>query len=354
MEIKGRGASLNPDNRFDKLHYDFNHEQTGLTEAELAENPPVHPKTQFFRDFSKSILAENNSPDLGFRYSINPYRGCEHGCAYCYARPTHEYLGFSAGIDFETKIMVKENAPDLLRDKFMSRSWQPELIVVSGNTDCYQPAERGFGITRKILQVMNEFKNPCAMITKNALITRDLDILKEMNEWNGISVTLSITSLDNDLIGVLEPRTSRAESRLRAVRELSQAGIPVNVNLAPMISGLNDHEIPAILNAAKEAGAISAAMIPVRLPLTVLPVFTQWLETHRPLRKEKVLSHIRDIRGGKLNDANFGSRMKGTGVMADQMRQLFKIYRKKYGLDAEYPELSTAHFKRPGDQLSLF
>jgi DNA repair photolyase len=354
MEIKGRGASLNPDNRFDKLHYDFAHEQAGMTEAEWAENPPVHPKTQFFRDSSKSILSENNSPDLGFRYSINPYRDCEHGCAYCYARPTHEYLGFSAGIDFETKIMVKERAPELLREKFMSRSWQPELIVVSGNTDCYQPAECGFQITRKILEVMNEFKNPVGVITKNALITRDLDILREMAQWNGVSTTISLTSLDNDLIGTLEPRTSRAEARLRAVRELSAAGIPVTVNLAPMISGLNDHEIPAILKAAAEAGACSAAMIPVRLPLTVLPVFTQWLEVHRPLRKEKVLSHIRDIRGGKLNDANFGSRMKGSGVMAEQMRQLFEIHSKKYGLDKKFPELSTESFQRPTDQLSLF
>jgi len=354
MEIKGRGASHNPDNRFDRLAYDFQHELEGRTAQDIEENPPVSPKTQFLRDSSRSILAENNSPDLGFRYSINPYRGCEHGCAYCYARPTHEYLGFSAGLDFETKIMVKPDAPELLREKFMSKSWQPELIVVSGNTDCYQPAERQFRLTRKILEVMAEFKNPVGMITKNALVTRDLDILSGMAKWNGVSVTLSITSLDAELTGLLEPRTSRPRARLRAVEMLSKAGIPVNVNVAPVIPGLNDHEIPAILKEAKESGARTAAMIPVRLPLTVLPIFEHWLETHRPLRKEKVLSLIRDVRGGKLNDPNFGSRMKGSGPIADQLQQMFRIYRTKYGLDKKFSNLSTGHFKRPTDQLTLF
>ncbi len=352
MSIKGRGTDSNPANRFDKLHVNLEHEVPPVMAGDEVEE--VAPRTQLFRDSSKSILAENNSPDLGFRYSINPYRGCEHGCAYCYARPTHEYLGFSAGLDFETKIMVKENAPDLLREKFMSKSWRPELIVLSGNTDCYQPVERKIGLTRKILQVMLEFGNPVGVITKNALITRDVEVLRELAKKNLVSCTLSITSLDNDLAAALEPRTSRPQARLNAVRILSDAGVPVNVNVAPMIPGLNDHEMPAILKAASENGARSAAFIPVRLPLAVLPIFSDWLEKHRPLRKEKVLSNIRDIRGGKLNDSQFGTRMKGEGAKADQIRQMFRIYSAKYGLDKKFPELSLEQFVRPSNQLTLF
>lgn len=352
MSIKGRGTDTNPANRFEKLHVDLTHEAAPVMEGDDVEE--VSPRTQIFRDSSKSILAENNSPDLGFRYSINPYRGCEHGCAYCYARPTHEYLGFSAGLDFETKIMVKENAAELLREKFLSKSWQPELIVLSGNTDCYQPIERKLSLTRKILEVMLEFGNPVGVITKNALITRDLDLYEKMARKNLVNCTLSITSLDNDLAAALEPRTSRPQARLRAVKLLSDAGVPVNVNVAPMIPGLNDHELPAILKAASENGARSAAFIPVRLPLAVLPIFTDWLEKHRPLRKEKVLANIRDIRGGKLNDAQFGTRMKGEGAKADQIRQMFRIYAAKYGLDKKFPELSVEHFNRPSNQLTLF
>lgn len=352
MSIKGRGTDTNPANRFEKLHVDKNHEAPPILETD--EIDTVLPRTEFLRDSSKSILAENDSPDLDFRYSINPYRGCEHGCAYCYARPTHEYLGFSAGLDFETKIVIKENAPILLREKFISKSWKPELIVVSGNTDCYQPIERKLGITRKILEVMLEFGNPVGVITKNALITRDVDILAELAKKNLVSATLSVTSLDNDLAATLEPRTSRPQARLNAIRILSEAGVPVNVNVAPMIPGLNDHELPAILKAASENGARSAAFIPVRLPLAVLPIFEDWLEKHRPLRKEKVLSNIRDLRGGKLNDYKFGSRMRGEGAKADQIRQMFRIYAAKYGLDKKYPNLSTDQFRRETTQLTLF
>ncbi len=343
MSIKGRGTSTNPFNRFDK-------HQVKLDDSE----PAVAPRTEILRDISRSIVAENDSPDIGFRYSINPYRGCEHGCAYCYARPTHEYLGFSAGLDFETKILVKENAPQLLREKLMSRSWKPELIVISGNTDCYQPLERKFRLTRGLLEVLLEFRNPAGLITKNHLITRDLDLLSEMAALNIVSTTISITSLDNDLIAALEPRTSRPAARLEAVAALAQAGVPVHVNVAPVIPGLNDHEIPKILKAAAEAGAKTAAFTPVRLPLAVLPIFTDWLETHRPLRKDKVLNAIRDVRRGKLNDSNFGTRMRGAGPVYDQISQLFKIHCAKLGLNKEKSNLTTEHFRRPSDQLSFF
>lgn len=348
--IKGRGAVGNTDNRFEKHQ----------VRAEPYENERFFDEekprlgTEFIKDSSKSIVAENNSPDIPFTYSVNPFRGCEHGCAYCYARPTHEYLGYSAGLDFETKILVKEEAPDLLREKLMSRSWKGEAITFSGNTDCYQPVERRLQLTRRCLEVCREFRNPVSVITKNALVTRDIDILKELATRNAAQVFLSITTLDDDLCGVLEPRTSRPAARLRAVRELSEAGIPVGVNVAPMILGLNDHEMAAILTASREAGATSAGFIPIRLPLAVLPLFEAWLEEHRPLRKNKVLENIRDIRGGKLNSAQFGDRMRGSGAMAENLRQMFKITCRKLGLNEKRFELDSSHFRRPTDQLSFF
>lgn len=342
---KGRGAQSNPSNRFDQ-------HQTNL-EEEVEALAPL-PRTEFIKDFSKSIVAENNSPDIPFRYSVNPYRGCEHGCAYCYARPTHEYLGYSAGIDFETKIIVKENAPELLREKLMSKSWTGEMITISGNTDCYQPIERKLEITRRCVEVMAQFNNPLAMITKNKLVTRDIDHLQKLAAVNAALVFISVTTLDHELCGVLEPRTSRPQARLEAIRQLAEAGIPVGVNVAPVIPGLTDHEMPAILKAAKEAGASSAGWTPLRLPLSVLPIFTEWLETHRPIRKQKVLEAIRGIRGGDLNDPNFGTRMRGQGPVAANMKQMFQIYSRKYGLDKKSFKLSSDHFQRPGDQLSLF
>lgn len=348
--IKGRGASSQPDNRFLKDSYEAEAQEW---DAYLEEEKPLL-RTEFIKDSSRTILAENKSPDIGFRYSLNPYRGCEHGCAYCYARPTHEYLGFSAGLDFESKIMVKEDAPELLREKLMSKSWEPQSVFMSGVTDCYQPAERKFQLTRRCLRVFADFKNPVGLITKNALITRDLDILEELASFKGVMVFLSVTTLDDKLGAVLEPRTSRPAARLEAIRRLAERGIPVGVNAAPMIPGLNDHEMPAILKAAAEAGATMAGFTMVRLPLTVLPVFTEWLEVHRPGEKEKILSRIRDVRGGKLNDANFGSRMRGEGALAEHMAQMFKIYSRKYGFNRDKVELSTEHFQRPGDQLKLF
>ena len=347
--IKGRGSVGNTLNRFDRQHIILEPYE-GL---EFEDEQPLL-RTEFLRDASRSIVTENDSPDIGFRYSVNAYRGCEHGCAYCYARPTHEYLGHSAGLDFESKIYVKQEAPKLLREKLMSRSWQGELIVFSGNTDCYQPVERQMKLTRQCLEVMTEFKNPFSLITKNALVTRDIDVIQKNAAIGAALVYISITTLDDDLCSKLEPRTSRPASRLRAIAELSQAGIPVGVNVAPCIPGLTDHEMPTILKAARDAGALSAGFTPVRLPLAVTPLFTAWLEEHRPLRKEKVLENIRNMRDGKLNDASFGSRMRGKGAIAENMRQMFKITTKKLGMNERKFELDSSQFCRPGDQLSLF
>lgn len=348
-DIRGRGASSNFSNRYDSLTYEPTEEDF---DNYLEEEKPLL-RTQVFKDTSRTIITQNKSPDIGFTYSINAYRGCEHGCAYCYARPTHEYLGMSPGLDFESKIFIKEDAPTLLREALMKKSWEPEVIFMSGITDCYQPLERKYELTRGCLKVLAEFKNPVGMITKNALVTRDVDILAEMAAWQGAQVYLSITSLDPDVTARLEPRTSRPAARLKAVETLAKAGVPVGVNVAPCIPGLNDHEMPMILKAAADAGATSAGFTPLRLPSTVLPIFSEWLDVHDPLKKEKVLNYVRDMRGGKLNDPNFGSRMRGQGPRADAMRQMFQLYTRKYGLNLKDLQLSTAHFKRPTNQLTF-
>jgi len=348
--IKGRGASSDPQQRFQALHTKAEPNEADEYTAE-ADKPLL--RTEFIRDTSKSVVTENQSPDIPFTYSVNPYRGCEHGCAYCYARPTHEYLGYSAGLDFESKIMVKEDAPDLLRHKLMSKSWTGEYIMFSGNTDCYQPIERKLQITRKCLEVMAHFKNPFGIITKNSLVTRDIDIISEMAKLNAATVVISVTSLDENLCRDLEPRTARPQARLRTIETLAKAGIPVGVNVSPVIPGLNDMEVPKILKAARAAGATFAGTQPVRLPLAVAPIFEEWLSVHRPERKEKILELIRDIRGGKMNDPRFGSRFKGEGPVAANLRQMFEIYARKEGFNLKRKPLSSAHFCRPGDQLSL-
>lgn len=348
MKYKGRGtASLLP-NRFDKLHREKIDESSFSVDADPA------PQTQVIEDHSKSILAKNSSPDICFTYSINPYRGCEHGCAYCYARPSHEYLGYSAGLDFETKIVIKPDAPTLLREALSKKSWEPQVIMMSGITDCYQPLEKKYQLTRQCLEVLWEFKNPVSIITKNHLITRDIDILSEMAKLNLCHVTLSITTLDNDLCGVLEPRTSRPKYRLQAISDLAQAGISAGVNVAPIIPGLTDSELPEILKASAEAGAKHAGYVPLRLPLSVAPIFEEWLRSHRPDRAQKVLNHQKSLRGGKLNDANFGSRMRGEGVFAENTRQLFELFCKKYHLNEDDRSLETKHFSAPKSQLDLF
>lgn len=342
-----RGVSANPANRFESIHLE--------PDAEWNPEDDVLPRTQFLKDHSQSILTQNDSPDVGFGTSVNPYRGCEHGCIYCYARPTHEYLGFSSGLDFESKIMVKENAPELLRKQLSSPKWKPQVIFLSGVTDCYQPVERKLKLTRRCLEVLAEFRNPVAIVTKNLLVTRDLDLLSELARHHAASVYLSITTLDPELRSIMEPRTSPPLARLAAIRKLSEAGIPAGVLVAPIIPGLTDHEIPAILKAAAEAGASAAHFTVVRLPYSVAPLFELWLETHFPDRKEKVLNRLRAMRGGKLYDAQWGTRFRGDGIFADQIEQMFDVARRKAGIKNEGRELSTAAFRRPdGAQLSLW
>jgi DNA repair photolyase len=391
-KISGRGSAINTDNRFERHSYresdaSFEYRQEAYPEnfgrdgfdptnpgnpgGNFEDGSEINPRTKFFRDNSRTIITHNNSPDVSFDSSVNAYRGCEHGCAYCYARPTHEYLGLSAGLDFESKIIVKENAPALLREELMSKKWQPQVLVMSGVTDCYQPIERKLRLTRGCLEVMAEFRNPVALITKNHLITRDKDILADLARDNAARTFISITTLDAELCGVLEPRTSRPQFRLQAIRELAEAGIPVGVNVAPVIPGLNDHEIPAILKAAREAGAEFAGYTLLRLPLSVRPIFEEWVRVHRPDRADKIIHQIQDVRGGRagaakseesvrMNDARFGSRMRGEGVLADQLRQLFKLHCRREGFNQRDFELSTAAFKRPPEekpaspQLDLF
>jgi DNA repair photolyase len=267
----------------------------------------------------------------------------------------HEYLGFSAGLDFESKILVKQNAPELLRKELSSSRWKPQVLAMSVATDCYQPVERKLRITRRCLEVLAEFRNPVAVVTKNHLVTRDIDLLSELAHYDAAVVMVSLTTLDDDLRRVMEPRTSRPARRLAAIEALAQAGIPVGVMIAPIIPGLTDHEIPALLSAAAEAGASFAAYTPVRLPYAVRPLFEDWLERHFPERKEKVLNRIRSMRGGKLNDPRFGSRMRGEGIFAEQIAQLFSISRRRAGIGEKHsPKLSTAAFRRAGSQPTLF
>jgi DNA repair photolyase len=345
--IHGRGTAENPPNRFEKLVY--------LRDPDLDDGEQPLSKTQFLRDVSKSLITYNDSPDVGFDASINPYRGCEHGCIYCYARPYHEYLGFSSGLDFETRILVKEDAPDLLRKELASRRWTPKILAISGVTDPYQPIERKLQLTRRCLEVLAEFRNPTIIITKNGLVARDLDQLRELARYDAAAVCVSVTTLDAELARVMEPRTSTPANRLDAIRTLSEAGVPVRVLVAPVIPGLTDHEITSIITSAADAGARYAGYVVVRLPYAVKELFESWLEEHFPDRKKKVLNRIREMRGGKLNDPNFGSRMKGQGVFAEQIKSMFKLACRKAGIEEGGPELSTAAFRRPdGAQLGLF
>jgi DNA repair photolyase len=344
-EAKGRGSQLNPPNRFGGPSHVLELDEVE-DDAEYLDGLRNRP-TQYLPDRCRSIVTENDSPDVGFRYSINPYRGCSHGCSYCYARQTHEYLGLNAGLDFETKIFVKEDAPELFREFLSRESWRPEPIAISGNTDCYQPAERRFRLTRRCLEVAAEFRQPVGFITKNALIVRDLDILGEMAGDGLVHVNVSVTTLDADLARSMEPRTSTPAARLRAIRALRDAGVPVRVLVAPIIPGLNDSEIPAILAAAREAGAQHAAFTMLRLPLTVAPVFQEWLTREQPGRAAKIEGRIRAMRGGKLNNAEFGDRMVGSGAMAQQIGNLFRLFAAKHGLDGGLPAYDCTKFRRP-------
>ena len=343
--IKGRGASWNPQNRFETLEY---------IRDEEAPRDDGMPRTVYLRDPTRTLIVTNDSPDVGFEASINPYRGCEHGCIYCFARPTHEYLGMSAGLDFETKIFVKEDAPELLREELNAKSWQPKTIAISGVTDPYQPVERRLELTRRCLGVLAEFRNPVAIITKSQLVARDADHLAELARFEAARVFVSITTLDPKLANTMEPRASTPELRLDAIARLSAAGVPVGVMVAPVVPAITDHEIPAILKAAREAGARWAGFVVLRLPWAVAPLVERWLEEHFPDRKEKVLNRVRDLRGGKLYDAKWGVRGTGEGVFADQISSLFEASCRRLGLNEEDRELSTDSFRRRTAQASLF
>ncbi|TWU30145.1 Radical SAM superfamily protein [Bythopirellula polymerisocia] len=354
-KIRGRGAGIQPANPYLSVSQETDWEHVAEDEDYLAELG--RPRTVCLPDESQSIISENDSPDIPFRFSVNPYRGCAHGCSYCYARPTHEYLGFSAGVDFETKVMVKYRAAELLRNWLARPAWRPEPIMFSGVTDCYQPVEREFRLTRSCLEVVLEANQPVNLITKNALVLRDLDLLSELAARNLVRVAVSITSLDQGLTRVMEPRTSSPAARLAAVEKLSAAGISTFVMAAPIIPGLNDSELPTILKSASEAGARGASFVLLRLPTTVRPVFFEWLERELPDQAEKIKNRIRSTRNGRTNSAHFGERMRGTGEIADQIAQTFRVFAAKYGLAGRLPPLDCSQFRPPrteNGQMSLF
>lgn len=345
LPIRGRGSADNPANRF--------------TEIRIAPEPgfaPDRPETRYFADDTRSILSRNDSPDVGFDVSVNPYRGCEVGCAYCYARGFHEYLGFSIGLDFETRILVKRDAFTLLREEIARPGFEPQVIAFSGATDPYQPAERRLEITRRCLEVLAEARNPVGIVTKRHLVVRDADLLADLASHDAAHVRLSVTTLDPALQRAMEPRGAAPYRRLEAIRALADRGIPVGVNVAPVIPGLTDHEIPAILAAAADAGATSAAYILLRLPGGIGSLFGEWLERHFPDRAAKVMSRIRETRGGRLYDGRFAARGRGEGPYAEQIRSMFDVAARRAGLATRPPPLSTDAFRRPepGPQLGLF
>ncbi len=351
----GRGTPGNPANRFERLRVEIDGDAIDDLLSSADHGAPDRPVTQYFRDFSKTIISRNESPDIRFNASLNPYRGCEHGCAYCYARPYHEYLGFSAGLDFETRIMVKEEAASLLRRELSAPSWIPQPLACSGVTDCYQPVEKRLGITRACLEVLLDFRNPVTIITKNHLVTRDIDLLSGLARFDAAAVFLSVTSLESSLARRLEPRASSPSFRLRAIRELADAGVPVGVSVAPVIPGLNDYEIPRILQAARDHGASFAAFSLVRLPHGVASLFLDWVGTHYPGRRQMVEHRIREMRDGELNQSHFGQRMRGTGTEAQLLTSLFATSCRRAGLAPRTPELSVASFRKATDkQLWLF
>jgi len=345
--FKGRGAQVKTDNKFLKASYVADHIE-GLDEPLLES-----PSTQVFLEHPKKVVNKIESPDLHGMYSLNPYQGCEHGCIYCYARNTHEYYGFSAGLDFESKIIVKKNAPELLEKFILNPKWSALPIMFSGNTDCYQPQEKKFEITRKMLKVMARYRHPVGIISKNSLITRDIDVLQDLAKDHLVHVMISITSLDENLRRVMEPRTASAMKRLKTVEALSKANIPVGIMSAPIIPGLNHHEIPAILKAAAEHGALTAGMTVVRLNGSIGKIFEDWLRKNFPDRFEKVWNQISSLHGGKVNDSQFGRRMEGDGNIADAIQQLFRASKKKYFANREMPPYDLTKFTR-GGTLNLF
>lgn len=352
-KLHGRGAGDNPAGRFELFHSEADGDALDAYEEAEFILPP--PKTVLYQDTTKSIISVNDSPDVGMDTSLNPYRGCEHGCIYCFARPTHEYLGLSLGLDFETKIFAKTDAPTLLAKSLSSKSWQPRPVFMSGATDPYQPSERKLKITRGCLEVFASFRNPVGIITKNHLVTRDIDILGDLASDDAAMVNMSVTTLDHRLANKMEPRAATPIMRLRAIETLTKAGIPVNIMIGPVLPGLTEHEIPKILQSAADAGAQSAGFTMLRLPYGVKDIFQTWLKEHYPDRLDKVMNRIRDVRDGKLNDSTFGSRMRGRGFYAEQIAQIFYVARQKFGLTRSI-RLSSEAFRVPGQaqQLELF
>lgn len=345
----GRGAQINPHNRF------LSREKgDDFDDIDPAEEPEL--KTKFIEVHPKTIVNKLTSPDVGMYYSLNPYQGCEHGCTYCYARPTHEYWGYSAGTDFERMILVKKNAPELLEEALNKKSWKVQTISISGNTDCYQPCEREYKITRRLLEIMLKYKHPVGIITKNALITRDLDILEELAKLNLVAVNISITSLKEELRRKLEPRTASARKKLEAIQQLSQHGIPVNVLMAPIIPALNDDEIFSIAKEAASHGALSMYHQIVRLNGPNGEIFTDWVTKNYPERAEKVLNQLREMHGGKLSDSRFGTRMKGEGIYALNIQRQVELARKRFLPAQPFPKLRNDLFSKPdtSGQMTLF
>jgi DNA repair photolyase len=360
MARKGRGATLNPPSRFDKQrleHFSDGWADPGWSDGGGTEYVPPPIRTEVAVDATKTIIAYNQSPDIGFDRSINPYRGCEHGCVYCFARPTHAYFGLSAGLDFETKLFAKPDAARLLEAELAAPNYRCQPIAMGTNTDPYQPVERSFRVTRSILEVLERCDHPVTIVTKGALVARDIDILARMAARNLAWVGLSVTTLDRELARRLEPRAGAPARRLAAMRALSEAGVPVGVMVAPVIPALNDHELEAILEAARDAGASTAGFVMLRLPHEIKDLMTDWLDVHAPMKKKRVLELIRGMRRGKLNDGEFGSRFRPTGGYAGMIRQRFQIAARRLGLERDGRPLDCSKFKKPalpGEQLALF
>lgn len=351
--VKGRGAQRNIHNRFFELSHHMRDDFLEFCQKEGEASDKN--KTLYLNVFPKTIINKVESPDIGMLYSMNPYQGCEHGCIYCYARNSHEFWGYSAGLDFERRIMVKKDAPKLLEEKLKNKRWKAHPIVMSGNTDCYQPAEQQFKITRQCLEVFLKYKHPVAIITKNALILRDLDVLKALAKDNLVGVNVSITSLNEDTRRILEPRTATAKKRLQTVKVLSNNGIPVNVMLAPMIPSINSHEVLPLAKAASEHGALSIAHTIVRLNGAIGEIFTDWIQKTMPDRAQKVLHQIESCHGGHLNDSRYGTRMRGEGKIAQQIHDLMRLAKQKYFKNKGMPKLNTSlHEQFKDGQLKLF
>lgn len=348
QEFKGRGAGINPQNQYLKHEYVQEH-------LEMLDEPLLSDEqTTFIHERPKKVVNKISSPDVGMEYSLNPYQGCEHGCVYCYARNSHQYWGFSAGLDFERRIVVKENAPELLEQLLRKKSWVPKTISLSGNTDCYQPIERKLKITRRILQVFLKYRHPVGIITKNSMILRDLDILQELAERNLVRTIMTINSLDEGLRRKMEPRTATSRSRLRAIEGLAKAGIPVTLMVSPLIPGLNTHEIPEVIKAGAAAGAKGAYYVMIRLNGAIGDIFKDWLEREYPDRAQKVLHQIQSLHGGNLSDSRFGTRMRGEGNIADSVRSLFKVSVKRFMEEPDWPKMDFTQYRKKPEVLSLF